>query len=249
MPAARSAAVRASSCCRAEAARPSSGWLAWRWCALRRSSWSRTSPPRGNGKLNYLTRRRWFPMQKRCKPQRSWWALRWRRARPIPLVFVAGVPAGSTCARSLMRRSRLHPVYAALWTAIVQGDRRQAPRRIRAPPALVAGAPRIRKPAVQGHACLTSLKLADNRSSKSQRLLAVTAKGRKWLAQPAADRLRDLLFEMKRPHKDRFANYDDPLSDMSRFDQLRRNRNRATLIIRHGLILSGVRRRTGAASR
>jgi len=58
--------------------------------------------------------------------------------------------------------------------------------------------------------CLTSLKLADNRSSKSQRLLAATAKGRKWLAQPAADRLRDLLFEMRRRHKDRFANYNDP---------------------------------------
>jgi hypothetical protein len=63
--------------------------------------------------------------------------------------------------------------------------------------------------------CISSLKLADNRSSKSQRLLAATAKGRKWLAQPAADRLRELLFEMRHPHKDRFANYNDPFSDIS----------------------------------
>ncbi len=71
-------------------------------------------------------------------------------------------------------------------------------------------------------ACLTSLKLADNRSSQRQRLLAVTAKGRKWLAQPAADRLRDLLFEMRRPRKDPFANYGDPLSylrDSIRFEE------------------------------
>jgi hypothetical protein len=63
--------------------------------------------------------------------------------------------------------------------------------------------------------CLTSLKLADKRSSKSHLLLAATAKGRKWLAQLAAGRLRDLLFEMRRPRKDRFINYNDPLSDMS----------------------------------
>lgn len=63
--------------------------------------------------------------------------------------------------------------------------------------------------------CISSLKLADNRSSKSHLLLAATAKGRKWLAQSAAGRLRDLLFEMKRPRKDRYVNYNDPLSDMS----------------------------------
>jgi hypothetical protein len=63
--------------------------------------------------------------------------------------------------------------------------------------------------------CLTSLKLADHRSSKSKLLLAVTAKGRKWLAQPAADRLRDLLFETRRPHKAQFVNYNNPLGDMS----------------------------------
>jgi hypothetical protein len=56
---------------------------------------------------------------------------------------------------------------------------------------------------------------AFGRSSKRQRLLAATAKGRKWLAQPAADRLRELLFEMRHPHKDRFANYNDPFSDTS----------------------------------
>jgi hypothetical protein len=63
--------------------------------------------------------------------------------------------------------------------------------------------------------CLTSLKLADRRSSKSKLLLAIMPKGRKWLAQPEADRLRDLLFEMKRPHKDRFVTYNDPLSYVS----------------------------------
>jgi hypothetical protein len=63
--------------------------------------------------------------------------------------------------------------------------------------------------------CLISLKMADKQSGKSRLLLAATAKGRKWLAQPAADRLRDLLFEMRRPHKDRFIYYNDPLSDMS----------------------------------
>jgi hypothetical protein len=63
--------------------------------------------------------------------------------------------------------------------------------------------------------CINFLKLADDRDKQRERLLAATAKGRKWLAQPAPDRLRDLLFAMRRPHKDRFSDYDDPLGNIS----------------------------------
>ena len=62
--------------------------------------------------------------------------------------------------------------------------------------------------------CLTGLKLAEDKSSQSQRLLMATAKGRKWLAQPPADRLRELLFEIKRRDPGEFRGYIDPLSYM-----------------------------------
>jgi hypothetical protein len=62
--------------------------------------------------------------------------------------------------------------------------------------------------------CLTALKLAEDKSSQSKRLLVATAKGRKWLAQPPADRLRELLFEIKRRDPGEFRGYSDPLSYM-----------------------------------
>jgi hypothetical protein len=62
--------------------------------------------------------------------------------------------------------------------------------------------------------CLTGLKLAEDKSSQSKRLLVATAKGRKWLAQPPADRLRELLFEIKRRDPGESNGYDDPLSYM-----------------------------------
>jgi hypothetical protein len=61
-------------------------------------------------------------------------------------------------------------------------------------------------------ACLTGLKLAEDKSSQSQRLLVATAKGRKWLTQPAADRLGELLFEIKRRDPGGSRGYNDPLS-------------------------------------
>jgi len=60
--------------------------------------------------------------------------------------------------------------------------------------------------------CLIGLKLAEDRTNQSHRLLVPTAKGRQWLAQPAADRLRELLFQIKRQDPDRYRGYDDPLS-------------------------------------
>ena len=69
--------------------------------------------------------------------------------------------------------------------------------------------------------CLTGLKLAEDKSSQSQRLLVATTKGRKWLAQPPADRLRELLFEIKRRDPGESRGYIDPLSYMPadfRFD-------------------------------
>ncbi len=69
--------------------------------------------------------------------------------------------------------------------------------------------------------CLIGLKLAEDKSSQSQRLLVATAKGRKWLAQPAAGRLSELLFEIKRRDPGESRGYIDPLSYMpydSRFE-------------------------------
>jgi hypothetical protein len=63
-------------------------------------------------------------------------------------------------------------------------------------------------------ACLTGLKLAEDKSSQSQRLLVATAKGRKWLTQPAADRLGELLFEIKRRDPGECRGYNDPLNYM-----------------------------------
>src|ERR1035437_5853704 len=62
--------------------------------------------------------------------------------------------------------------------------------------------------------CLTGLKLAEDKSSQSQRLLVATAKGRNWLTQPPADRLRELLFEIKRRDPGEFRGYNDRLSYM-----------------------------------
>jgi len=62
--------------------------------------------------------------------------------------------------------------------------------------------------------CLTGLKLAEDKSSQSKRLLLATAKGRKWLAQPPADRLRELLFEIKRRDPGECRGYNDPLNYM-----------------------------------
>jgi hypothetical protein len=62
--------------------------------------------------------------------------------------------------------------------------------------------------------CLTGLKLAEDKSSQSQLLLVATAKGRKWLTQPPADRLRELLFEIKRRDPGEFRGYNDPLRYM-----------------------------------
>ena len=63
-------------------------------------------------------------------------------------------------------------------------------------------------------ACVTGLKLAEDKSNQSQRLLVATAKGRKWLTQPAADRLGELLFEIKRRKPSESRGSNDPLSYM-----------------------------------
>ncbi len=62
--------------------------------------------------------------------------------------------------------------------------------------------------------CLTGLKLAEDKSTQSKRLLVATAKGRKWLTQPPADRLRELLCEIKRRDPDESGGYNDPLTYM-----------------------------------
>jgi len=59
MPAGRSAAVRASSCCRAEAARPSSDGLHGVGAGFDAHPGPERHSRAGNGKLNCLTRRRW----------------------------------------------------------------------------------------------------------------------------------------------------------------------------------------------
>jgi hypothetical protein len=63
-------------------------------------------------------------------------------------------------------------------------------------------------------ACLTGLKLAEDKSTQSKRLLVPTAKGRKWLSQPAGDRLGELLFEINRRDPGECRGYNDPLSYM-----------------------------------
>ena len=62
--------------------------------------------------------------------------------------------------------------------------------------------------------CLTELKLVEDKASQSKRLLVGTAKGRKWLAQPPADRLRELLFEIKRRDPGECRGYNVPLNYM-----------------------------------
>jgi hypothetical protein len=62
--------------------------------------------------------------------------------------------------------------------------------------------------------CLTSLKLAEDKPSSTKRLLAATAKDRKWLAQPAANRLAGLLFEIRRRQPEKIHFSYDPLSYM-----------------------------------
>ena len=62
--------------------------------------------------------------------------------------------------------------------------------------------------------CLIGLKLAEDKSSQSNRLLVATAKGRKWLAQPPTDRLRELLFAINRRDSGECRGYNDPLNYM-----------------------------------
>ena len=60
--------------------------------------------------------------------------------------------------------------------------------------------------------CLVGLEFAKDQHGRSgKRLLQATPKGRRWLAGSPADRLRELLFELKRHDPERVSYYDDGL--------------------------------------
>lgn len=61
---------------------------------------------------------------------------------------------------------------------------------------------------------LKTLKLAEDKELQHRRVLVATAAGRKWLARPAVERLRALLFEVRRRNGDDYDYYLNPLTYM-----------------------------------